>query len=88
MTVLHPKYKLEYFENKGWDNDFIDTAKKTVFEEFDRAYVHLPAGDGAADSTSKANGVKVRLSRLSTDLNSLSYCRRAGLGTCLTMMNP
>ncbi len=61
MTVLHPKYKLEYFENKGWDGDFIETVKKVVFEEFDRAYAHLPAGDDAANSTLNGNGVKVKV---------------------------
>jgi len=46
MTVLHPKYKLNYFVKKDWNAESIKAIQKLMFEEFDQAYAHLwvPAG--------------------------------------------
>jgi hypothetical protein len=37
-AVLHPRHKLGYFKNAGWEQDWIDTAKDLVRDEFDRSY--------------------------------------------------
>jgi hypothetical protein len=36
--VLHPKYKLKYFEKQGWEDEWVKTAKEMVREEFKRSY--------------------------------------------------
>ena len=36
--VLHPKYKLKYFNKQGWDKEWIDTAEEIVREEFRKNY--------------------------------------------------
>jgi hypothetical protein len=37
-AVLHPRHKLQYFKNANWPQDWINTAKDIVREEFDRSY--------------------------------------------------
>ncbi|KAF9536176.1 hypothetical protein CPC08DRAFT_618484, partial [Agrocybe pediades] len=36
--VLHPRHKLEYFKNAGWQADWIKAARQIVEDEFNRAY--------------------------------------------------
>jgi hAT family C-terminal dimerisation region len=36
--VLHPRHKLQYFEDVGWEDDWITTARDIVRAEFDRKY--------------------------------------------------
>ncbi|KII83106.1 hypothetical protein PLICRDRAFT_119819 [Plicaturopsis crispa FD-325 SS-3] len=36
--VLHPRHKLEYFKNAGWDESWIATAKDIVVDEYKRSY--------------------------------------------------
>ncbi|KAH9960262.1 hypothetical protein BC827DRAFT_1103688, partial [Russula dissimulans] len=36
--VLHPRYKLKYFERQGWDREWIETAETIVREEFKACY--------------------------------------------------
>jgi hypothetical protein len=51
--VLHPQYKLQYFEDAGWEKDWIDAAKELVRKEFDKHYKNInsteevPAQDGS-----------------------------------------
>jgi hypothetical protein len=33
-TVLHPQLKLKYFQQHGWDKDWINTAEEMVRDEF------------------------------------------------------
>lgn len=39
--VLHPRHKLKYFENAGWEEEWIDTARQIVRDEFDRTYAFM-----------------------------------------------
>jgi len=39
--VLHPRHKLQYFKNAGWDEAWIETAHAIVREEFDRTYAFM-----------------------------------------------
>ena len=41
FLVLHPRHKLKYFENAGWEEDWIDTARQIVRDEFDRTYTFM-----------------------------------------------
>ena len=36
--VLHPRLKLEYFRQKGWEEDWIDTAEDLVHKEYVARY--------------------------------------------------
>jgi hypothetical protein len=38
ILVLHPRYKLQYFHNIGWEKDWINTAENIVRAEFKRTY--------------------------------------------------
>ena len=54
--VLHPKHKLMFFKNAGWEKAWIDTAEELVREEFDRHYgvdkdqIDIATADPAAPS--------------------------------------
>ena len=41
FLVLHPRHKLKYFENAGWEEDWINTARQIVRDEFDRTYAFM-----------------------------------------------
>lgn len=43
--MLHPRHKLEYFKNAGWEPEWIDTAKSIVREEFEQSYMTPVAKD-------------------------------------------
>ena len=36
--VLHPKHKLKYFEQAGWENEWVEKAEELVRTEFERSY--------------------------------------------------
>jgi hypothetical protein len=36
--VLHPRHKLEYFKEAGWETSWIETAEELVRDRFDRDY--------------------------------------------------
>lgn len=46
--VLHPRHKLQYFRNAGWEDEWITRAKSIVREEFSRSYASLDADWAAA----------------------------------------
>lgn len=39
--VLHPRHKLHYFKSAGWEDEWIETARSIVREEFDRTYAFM-----------------------------------------------
>lgn len=39
--VLHPRHKLQYFKDVGWEENWVNTAKDIVRTEFDRKYTSL-----------------------------------------------
>ena len=41
FSVLHPRHKLHYFKTAGWEDDWIQTARDIVREEFDRTYAFM-----------------------------------------------
>lgn len=58
--VLHPKYKLKYFEKQNWEEDWIKTAEEIVREEFKKNYEeYLPRKSKTSQSYKK----KVRISK-------------------------
>ena len=38
LLVLHPCHKLQYFENAGWQDEWIERAEEIVCMEFDLSY--------------------------------------------------
>ncbi|KAF8867525.1 hypothetical protein BD779DRAFT_1464272 [Infundibulicybe gibba] len=52
--VLHPRHKLQYFKDVGWEDDWIKTAKGIVQDEFQRSY----APRARAATTSTAGSLK------------------------------
>jgi hypothetical protein len=41
-VVLHPRHKLKYFEQAGWEPEWIAAAKDIIRAEFDRSYAVQP----------------------------------------------
>ena len=48
-SVLHPGLKLEYFQQKKWEDEWIENAKDLVREVY---VAHYEAGDDPAAATS------------------------------------
>ena len=44
VSVLHPRHKLTYFKDAGWEPDWIDTAEGIVHTEFKQSYAHHQDG--------------------------------------------
>lgn len=36
--VLHPKFKLTYFNKENWESEWIDTARQLLREEWNKYY--------------------------------------------------
>ncbi len=54
LPVLNPRYKLQYFKQAKWPEDWINTAKEITREEYKRTYAHrTDANSGECDD----NGV-------------------------------
>ncbi|KAF6747990.1 hypothetical protein DFP72DRAFT_821122 [Ephemerocybe angulata] len=49
--ILHPRYKLQYFRNRRWETDWIETAEEILRDEYKRSYGPLDV-DNTADATS------------------------------------
>jgi hypothetical protein len=50
MLVLHPCHKLRYFENAGWERQWITDAEQILRDEFERSYAgNLSPSDGDSD---------------------------------------
>jgi len=45
LLVLHPRHKLQYFKNAGWEEAWITTARSIVRDEYDRTYAFMDIGD-------------------------------------------
>ena len=41
ILVLHPRHKMKYFKSAGWEEDWIQTARKIIRSEFDRTYAFM-----------------------------------------------
>ena len=53
FLVLHPCHKLHYFKTAGWEDEWIDTARDIVREEFDRTYAFMDLDDDEVVSINK-----------------------------------
>ena len=60
FLVLHPRHKLQYFKNAGWEQDWIDTAKGIVRSVFDRSYAPRSSDRIEVDKPESAQARKVR----------------------------
>jgi hypothetical protein len=45
IVVLHPRHKLSYFKNAGWEDDWVNTAETLVREEYKRSYERMTVED-------------------------------------------
>ena len=41
LVVLHPRFKLDYFKGHGWEDEWVDTARTIVEDQFKRSYASL-----------------------------------------------
>lgn len=41
FAVLHPRHKLQYFKTSGWEDEWVETARNIVRDEFDRSYAFM-----------------------------------------------
>ena len=59
-TVLHPRYKLEYFKQAGWMLEWVATAQNLVRNTFKTSYVsRRPPGDASEDHSSDQEEVSL-----------------------------
>lgn len=58
--VLNPRYKLQYFKQAKWPEDWINTAKDITRDEYERSYAHKAVDSEATtdDVVIVANGVE------------------------------
>ena len=70
--MLHPQYKLDYFEKAGWEQKWIDTAKSMLRDEFETYYMPLVADSArkSSDSRPPKEGMNLDVSRLFDELDS------------------
>jgi hypothetical protein len=53
FLVLHPRHKLEYFKNAGWQNDWIEKAEQIVRTQYDLSYGSLDTSWATSPCKSK-----------------------------------
>jgi len=63
--VLHPRHKLRYFKNAGWQDEWIERAEEIVRTEFDLSYGSLKTSWATSQETRHAKS-KVCISKLSS----------------------
>jgi hypothetical protein len=69
--VLHPKYKLAYFQKAQWEQEWIDTAKDMLRDEWETTY--KPTIDPSfLDDTLESTGMDVVCSVVSIFENHIS----------------
>jgi len=79
-TVLHPRYKLEYFKQAGWTPEWVATAQNLVSNTFNTSYMtrRLP-GDTSEDNSSDVEAVS--LFNMSFELFQLTILMQDSTGT-------
>ena len=59
-TVLHPRYKLEYFKQAGWTLEWVATAQNLIRNTFKTSYMsHCLPGDTSEDHSSDQEKVSL-----------------------------
>ncbi|KAG1895975.1 uncharacterized protein F5891DRAFT_959346 [Suillus fuscotomentosus] len=61
--VLHPRHKLSYFKNAGWEDEWVDTAEALVRDEFERSYEHTIVNNDSTDNEDNGLGVPEKLTK-------------------------
>ncbi|KAF6744539.1 hypothetical protein DFP72DRAFT_825542 [Ephemerocybe angulata] len=54
--ILHPRYKLRYFRDRRWEEEWIETAEDILRDEYECSYSSLPVDD---DTTAAPDPVPV-----------------------------
>lgn len=49
FLVLHPRHKLRYFKNAGWDDEQVATAENLVQARFESVYKALQCAESQSD---------------------------------------
>jgi len=68
LLVLHPRHKLQYFKNAGWQDEWIERAEEIVRTVFDLSYGSMDTSWATSGETQS----KVCVSKLSSSIKS--YC--------------
>ncbi|KAI0371578.1 hypothetical protein BV20DRAFT_941875 [Pilatotrama ljubarskyi] len=62
--ILHPGHKLEYFRDQNWSEEWIETAKDIIKDEYNRKYANRKPASPTSSTSDKApqiSAVKVRV---------------------------
>ncbi|TFY74982.1 hypothetical protein EWM64_g9031 [Hericium alpestre] len=71
--VLHPRHKLTYFKNAKWEQDWIDTAREVVQDEYDHSYaLREVEGDDRDDQEVAQEATEVTSGNIFNNLPSLA----------------
>jgi len=71
MLVLHPRHKLDYFKQAGWQVEWVSTAHDLVYDTFNSSYAtQYHPGDISEDNSSDEEKVSHLLLSLSTRFSS------------------
>ena len=70
LLVLHPRHKLKYFKNAGWEDECIKKAEEIMCKEFDKSYGSLDASWAVLQSSKS----KVCSLYYLSFIKSLYYC--------------
>lgn len=77
LLVLHPKYKLSYFQLKKWPQAWVDTAREVLHEHWSTNY--KPSGSDEPATQSSTSSVRCELYFIyqTTKQSSLVYGRKS-----------
>lgn len=75
IRVLHPRHKLAYFKNAGWDQTWIDTAKNLVCDQFESRYASHT--DTAMENDSSKDTAEAQ--KESPKVRHILYCSYASV---------
>ncbi len=53
-SVLHPQYKLTYFKNANWEQEWIDSAERITREEYNRKWTKPTPCEGPEPSNDRS----------------------------------
>ena len=78
-AVLHPRHKLAYFKNSGWEDEWIKTAEHIGHEEYEHSYAcQCDAEDGEAMGDEGAANIVCHCHDINVEFTSWCMCSSAG----------
>jgi hypothetical protein len=78
-AVLHPRHKLAYFKNAGWEDEWIKTAERIIHEEYECSYAHRGnVEDGEAMEDEGAANIVRHCHDINVEFTSWRMCSSAG----------